>query len=325
MGKVHGRCVSPPPFLSRLAPANTNSSLARAGMLCSQFPRHPYSYLDSKSRIANADWPSLQERSSRRPRKSTSRRRRRHRMLPPFRHPGTAIWKRVLFSANHVNSKGRAKKRLTYTRRFVNVTLTGGKRKVSRPRTGRGRWTMLWHQFQLTWLTDEPQPRLVNYLDMPNSMDASWQRCPRPASALPDGGSAACMSCSEYIPLSLCSRNLEVGESSTITMLGIGWEGQSKMQEWRNDFLLGRFPCLALGFSRRHRPIVLERHVCLVRRRLRCLVHWKDQLCFKCKVSLVFPGEVLGELGTNSACQKAQLNGKRRKHFTPPMGLAFPW
>ncbi len=26
--------------------------------------------------------------------------------------------------------KGRAKKRLTYTRRFVNVTLTGGKRKV---------------------------------------------------------------------------------------------------------------------------------------------------------------------------------------------------
>jgi small subunit ribosomal protein S30e len=28
--------------------------------------------------------------------------------------------------------KGRAKKRITYTRRFVNVTLTGGKRKVSR-------------------------------------------------------------------------------------------------------------------------------------------------------------------------------------------------
>ncbi len=27
-------------------------------------------------------------------------------------------------------AKGRAKKRLTYTRRFVNVTLTGGKRKV---------------------------------------------------------------------------------------------------------------------------------------------------------------------------------------------------
>ncbi|KAF5846770.1 hypothetical protein GGP41_004794, partial [Bipolaris sorokiniana] len=26
--------------------------------------------------------------------------------------------------------KGRAKKRLTYTRRFVNVTMTGGKRKV---------------------------------------------------------------------------------------------------------------------------------------------------------------------------------------------------
>ena len=30
--------------------------------------------------------------------------------------------------------KGRAKKRLTYTRRFVNVTMTGGKRKVSRHR-----------------------------------------------------------------------------------------------------------------------------------------------------------------------------------------------
>ncbi|KAF2635082.1 hypothetical protein P280DRAFT_474191 [Massarina eburnea CBS 473.64] len=29
--------------------------------------------------------------------------------------------------------KGRAKKRLTYTRRFVNVTMTGGKRKVSAP------------------------------------------------------------------------------------------------------------------------------------------------------------------------------------------------
>lgn len=28
--------------------------------------------------------------------------------------------------------KGRAKKRLTYTRRFVNVTMTGGKRKVRR-------------------------------------------------------------------------------------------------------------------------------------------------------------------------------------------------
>ncbi|KAI9873276.1 MAG: hypothetical protein M1830_000585 [Pleopsidium flavum] len=28
--------------------------------------------------------------------------------------------------------KGRAKKRITYTRRFVNVTMTGGKRKVER-------------------------------------------------------------------------------------------------------------------------------------------------------------------------------------------------
>jgi small subunit ribosomal protein S30e len=30
--------------------------------------------------------------------------------------------------------KGRAKKRLTYTRRFINVTLTGGKRKVRKAR-----------------------------------------------------------------------------------------------------------------------------------------------------------------------------------------------
>ena len=29
--------------------------------------------------------------------------------------------------------KGRAKKTITYTRRFVNVTMTGGKRKVSLP------------------------------------------------------------------------------------------------------------------------------------------------------------------------------------------------
>lgn len=33
-------------------------------------------------------------------------------------------------NADNPSSKGRAKKRLTYTRRFVNVQLTGGKRKV---------------------------------------------------------------------------------------------------------------------------------------------------------------------------------------------------
>jgi len=32
--------------------------------------------------------------------------------------------------------KGRAKKRITYTRRFVNVTMTGGKRKVRLDNTG---------------------------------------------------------------------------------------------------------------------------------------------------------------------------------------------
>jgi small subunit ribosomal protein S30e len=39
--------------------------------------------------------------------------------------------------------KGRAKKRLTYTRRFVNVTLTGGKRKVGFPRPLAGLGGML--------------------------------------------------------------------------------------------------------------------------------------------------------------------------------------
>ncbi|CAG1967068.1 unnamed protein product [Fusarium graminearum] len=52
--------------------------------------------------------------------------------------------------------KGRALKRLKYTRRFVNVTLTGGKRKVSR-----------FENRQKDRLTDdadtdEPQPRLLN-------------------------------------------------------------------------------------------------------------------------------------------------------------------
>ena len=53
--------------------------------------------------------------------------------------------------------KGRALKRLKYTRRFVNVTLTGGgKRKVSEDdgcADANG---------VLTAVTDEPQPRLVN-------------------------------------------------------------------------------------------------------------------------------------------------------------------
>lgn len=52
--------------------------------------------------------------------------------------------------------KGRARKRMVYTRRFVNVTLTGGKRKV--------RSVNLYSQ-QKTPLTtspsDEPQPRLI--------------------------------------------------------------------------------------------------------------------------------------------------------------------
>lgn len=53
--------------------------------------------------------------------------------------------------------KGRALKRLKYTRRFVNVTLTGGgKRKVSEDDRCAGANEVL------TAVTDEPQPRLVN-------------------------------------------------------------------------------------------------------------------------------------------------------------------
>ncbi|KAL3593395.1 40S ribosomal protein S30 [Fusarium poae] len=52
--------------------------------------------------------------------------------------------------------KGRALKRLKYTRRFVNVTLTGGKRKVSRVDSNMGKRPTDDAE------TDEPQPRLLN-------------------------------------------------------------------------------------------------------------------------------------------------------------------
>ncbi|KIX97925.1 40S ribosomal protein S30 [Fonsecaea multimorphosa CBS 102226] len=59
--------------------------------------------------------------------------------------------------------KGRAKKRITYTRRFVNVTMTGGKRKV---------W-MSWNTTMriacasddgmlMVISTDEPQPDIIS-------------------------------------------------------------------------------------------------------------------------------------------------------------------
>ena len=59
--------------------------------------------------------------------------------------------------------KGRAKKRLQYTRRFVNVTLTGGKRKV---REDRHAVASPSHPSQKTdiRITDEPQPWLINAL-----------------------------------------------------------------------------------------------------------------------------------------------------------------
>lgn len=68
--------------------------------------------------------------------------------------------------------KGRAKKRLTYTRRFVNVTLTGGKRKVrfSPFRFKSAIQDVLKNAFpeekasRLTPPADEPQPRLLSAL-----------------------------------------------------------------------------------------------------------------------------------------------------------------
>ena len=53
--------------------------------------------------------------------------------------------------------KGRAKKRLTYTRRFVNVTMTGGKRKVSDQSRAfsDGRAADADHS------ADEPEPNLI--------------------------------------------------------------------------------------------------------------------------------------------------------------------
>ncbi|KAF4954417.1 hypothetical protein FGADI_5283 [Fusarium gaditjirri] len=54
--------------------------------------------------------------------------------------------------------KGRALKRLKYTRRFVNVTLTGGKRKVSRLEAGESHAGTGADDSD----ADEPQPRLIN-------------------------------------------------------------------------------------------------------------------------------------------------------------------
>ncbi|KAM6483243.1 ribosomal protein S30-domain-containing protein [Trichoderma sp. SZMC 28011] len=56
--------------------------------------------------------------------------------------------------------KGRALKRHKYTRRFVNVTLTGGKRKVRISEQMGVSGVKL-----LTTAIDEPQPRLLNELD----------------------------------------------------------------------------------------------------------------------------------------------------------------
>lgn len=53
--------------------------------------------------------------------------------------------------------KGRALKRIKYTRRFVNVTMTGGKRKVSFATAQTLQRTLR------SQILDEPQPHFVNY------------------------------------------------------------------------------------------------------------------------------------------------------------------
>ncbi|KIX10231.1 40S ribosomal protein S30 [Rhinocladiella mackenziei CBS 650.93] len=55
--------------------------------------------------------------------------------------------------------KGRAKKRITYTRRFVNVTMTGGKRKVRTEQLPSISFKNL--DTNLTIHVDEPQPDII--------------------------------------------------------------------------------------------------------------------------------------------------------------------
>ncbi|KAJ4369061.1 40S ribosomal protein S30 [Neocucurbitaria cava] len=51
--------------------------------------------------------------------------------LPYTPTPARATYPTVEPQEKKKTPKGRAKKRLTYTRRFVNVTMTGGKRKMN--------------------------------------------------------------------------------------------------------------------------------------------------------------------------------------------------
>ena len=91
MGKVHG-------------------SLARAGKVKSQTPK-VHLHLSSQLNIEQT--------------------------LPSFIQKSARTYVDILCQLTQVEPqekkktpKGRAKKRITYTRRFVNVTMTGGKRKV---------------------------------------------------------------------------------------------------------------------------------------------------------------------------------------------------
>ncbi|KAI1976743.1 40S ribosomal protein S30 [Ophidiomyces ophidiicola] len=57
--------------------------------------------------------------------------------------------------------KGRAKKRLQYTRRFVNVTMTGGKRKV-RTKLDLTKKKSNMSNTAIDIFADEPQPNIIN-------------------------------------------------------------------------------------------------------------------------------------------------------------------
>ncbi|CAD6585862.1 MAG: hypothetical protein ASARMPRED_002329 [Alectoria sarmentosa] len=103
MGKVHG-------------------SLARAGKVKSQTPKVPYRSVHCPS-ASPSKALRLRERDPIHSYMS-------YRMISPaYIH---MMGRRMSADeSGRGRPKGRAKKRITYTRRFVNVTMTGGKRKMN--------------------------------------------------------------------------------------------------------------------------------------------------------------------------------------------------
>ena len=60
--------------------------------------------------------------------------------------------------------KGRAHKRITYTRRFVNVTMTGGKRKVQLF------CSLILERLAKAVGADEPEPNLIGQTETPKDV-----------------------------------------------------------------------------------------------------------------------------------------------------------